>query len=253
MYPTLFKVGSIGISSFSVMVIIAFLVAYKISEMEFRRRGFEEGLVDTLLIACIIGGLVGAKVLFLFQNATISELISNPLRYLSSGLTFFGGFIGATILIWLITWKKKLDFWSVLDAIAPSLTIAYSIGRIGCFLVGDDYGTPSSLPWAVAFPQGAPPTTQRVHPTQIYETIAMAVVFAFLWRIRKQSPAPGWLTGITFVLMGIERFLIEFIRTTTPSFIPGLSQAQLISIALVAIGFFKFVKSNKVVKLKTKQ
>jgi len=131
---------------------------------------------------------------------------------------------------------------AVTDSLAPGLILAYGIGRIGCFLVGDDYGTPSDLPWAIAFPKGAPPTTERVHPTQIYDTLLMIGLFFLLWKIRKKNLPDGWLSAVMFILLGVERFLIEFIRTTTPSFISGLSQAQLISVGMIILGALKLIQ-----------
>ena len=243
MYPELFRIGDIAISSFSVVLVISFLVAYLVGEAEFKRKGLNGNLADLLIIACVVGGIGGAKVLFLIQNATFSELIADPLRYVSSGLTFYGGLIGSLILMGIVTRKKKVNYWAVTDASAPALILAYAIGRIGCFLVGDDYGIPSNLPWAVAFPEGAPPTTERVHPTQIYDTLLMTGLFFFLWKIRKNYPSShGWLSSVLFITLGIERFLIEFIRNTTPSFIPGLSQAQLISVAMIILGVLKIIQ-----------
>ena len=229
MYPTLFRIGDISVSSFSVMVLIAFLIAYIVGEGEFKRKGMNSNLTDLLLIACVLGGLGGAKLLFLYQQVYIGDFFSDPMRYMASGFTFLGGLIGAIALIWL-------SFLKVLDTIAPVLVLAYAVGRIGCFLVGDDYGIPSNLPWAVSFPNGSPPTLETVHPTQIYDTISMTLVFIYLWSIRKKPYPVGWLTAITFIILGVQRFLIEFLRTTTPSFIPGVTQAQLISIVMVLIG-----------------
>jgi phosphatidylglycerol:prolipoprotein diacylglycerol transferase len=153
-----------------------------------------------------------------------------------------GGFVGAFFLILLVVWIKKVSFWRIADAIIPALVIGYAMARIGCFLVGDDYGIPSDLPWAIPFLQGAPPTDIAVHPTQIYETVLMAGAFAFLWRIRKREVPTGWLASIGFILMGIERFGIEFIRNTTPSPIPGLTIAQLMSFFLIAWGLVKIIQ-----------
>ena len=242
MYPVLFRVGDIAIYSFSVVLVISFLTAYKVLEIELRRKGFNGNLAEIILIACVIGGIGGAKVLFLVQNVTLSELMADPLRYFSSGLTFYGGFIGSLILIGVVTLFKKVNYLMVTDSLAPGLILAYGIGRIGCFLVGDDYGIPSDLPWAMAFPNGAPPTTEKVHPTQIYDTLLMVVLFFFLWKIRTKSPSYGWLSAIMFILLGAERFLIEFIRTTTPSFIPGLTQAQLISLGMIVLGAVKLIQ-----------
>ena len=188
MYPELFKIGNLQISSFGLMVAIAFLAGYWVSSIEFKRKGLSEKLLSNVFIALMIGGIGGAKILYLIENVPISQLISSPLGYLFSrgGLTFFGGFIGAAILLLIVAHKSKAGFWKVGDALSPSLALGYAIGRIGCFLVGDDYGIPSNLPWAISFPKGLPPTTERVHPTQLYEVIAMTVVFLIIWNIRKK-------------------------------------------------------------------
>ena len=249
MYPTLLKIGSVSISSFSVMVLIAFLVAYYFGELEVVRKKADRSLSDLLLIMSVLGGLGGAKLLFLYQNVTLSQLISDPIRYLSSGYTFLGGVTGAILLIFILSRIKHISFWFLTDCCAPGLVIAYGIGRIGCFLVGDDYGTPTDLPWGMSFPHGAPPTIQQVHPTQLYDTILMFILFYVLWSIRKMSTQNGWLTSITLICLGTERFLIEFIRNTTPSFIHGISEAQLMSLVLIMVGIIKLIqismKTNK--------
>jgi phosphatidylglycerol:prolipoprotein diacylglycerol transferase len=236
MYPTLFTIGDIYVSSFSIMVLIAFIVAYFVGESELKRKGLNSNLADLILIACVIGGLGGAKILFLYQQATFSELIADPVRYLASGFTFYGGFMGVLIVIWFVTQMKRVSYLKVLDSLTPGIILAYAVGRIGCLLVGDDYGTPSTLPWAISFPNGSPPTYLTVHPTQIYDTISMAIFFIILWKIRKKDFPIGWMTAVALMVLGVERFLIEFIRSTTPSFVPGLSQAQIISIILVVVG-----------------
>jgi phosphatidylglycerol---prolipoprotein diacylglyceryl transferase len=244
-YPVLFTVGDIAVSSFSVMVLLAFLVAYILAEPEFKRKGLDGGLVDLLLIAAVIGGLGGAKIMFLYQQVPITDFIHDPMRYMSSGFTFQGGLIGAIFLAWLVTQMKRVPFLVVTDLASPLLVIAYAVGRVGCLLVGDDYGTPTNLPWAMAFPDGSPPTFERVHPTQIYDTVCMLILFAVLWKIRKRDYPTGWLTAVTIIALGAQRFLVEFLRETTPSFIPGLSQAQIISIVLVITGVIMLRKIKK--------
>ena len=241
MYPTLIKFGSVSISSFSVMVLISFFAAYFLCERDLIKKGEDRVLADVLMIGSIIGGLGGAKILFIFQNATFAEVFADPMRYLSSGYTFLGGFIGALICIYIISLYKKISFWHLTDLCSAPLIMAYAIGRIGCFLVGDDYGIPSDLPWAVAFPKGSPPTIQEVHPTQLYDSIFMFIFFFVLWKLKNRKNPVGWLTSITIIVLGAERFLVEFLRNTTPSFIEGLSQAQLISFALVFIGIIKLI------------
>ena len=241
MYPTLIKIGSISISSFSVMVLIGYLAAYYVVELDLVRRGKDRVYADLILIMCVVGGLGGAKILFLFQNATINEVITDPLRYLSSGYTFLGGLTGALILLFLLSIYKKVSFWFITDVTIPGLIIGYAIGRIGCLLVGDDYGVPSELPWAISFPKGSPPTVETVHPTQVYDTICMFLLFALLWKLRKKDTPSGWLTSIGLIILGLQRFLIEFIRSTSPSFVPGFSQAQLMSIIVILFGLSRLV------------
>jgi phosphatidylglycerol:prolipoprotein diacylglycerol transferase len=246
LYPVLFKIGNFQISSFGLMVAIAYLVAYWVASLEFKRKGLTENLLSNVFLAIIIGGIGGAKILYVIENVPISQLISNPLEYLLSrgGLTFYGGFIGAIVLLIIVAKRGKISFWKIGDAISPSLALGYAIGRIGCFLVGDDYGIKSDLPWAISFPKGLPPTTERVHPTQLYEVIAMTVVFVIIWKIRKKRAPDGWLFSIYFILAGLERFLIEIVRSTTPSPIPHLSVAQIMAIVIIVAGAIKLIQIN---------
>lgn len=131
---------------------------------------------------------------------------------------------------------RAVSSWKLCDAFAPGLAAAYGIGRIGCQLAGDgDYGPPSDLPWAMAYPEGVVPTTVAVHPTPVYEVLMMAVVFALLWRARRTPRAPGWLFGLYLALVGAERWISEFFRVR-PERPAGMSVAQWISLAVVVAG-----------------
>ena len=254
MYPELLRIGSFVVSSFGLMVALAFLAGYWIASLEFKRKKLDDKLLGNILLLSMLGGIGGAKLMYIFENVPLSDFISSPFTHIFSrgGLTFYGGFIGAVLLFWILTVKNKVSFFKVMDAMAPALAIGHSIGRIGCFLVGDDYGIKSDVPWAVAFPKGLPPTTDPVHPTQIYEVILMGLVFFVLWKLRKRNTPDGWLFSILIILAGIERFLIEFLRSTTPSPIPDLSVAQLIAIGLIVIGILKIISiRNKPASKKT--
>lgn len=241
MYPEIIKIGNFTISSFGLMIALCFLAGYWIVSLEGKRKALNDKLVSNMFLAAMIGGIVGAKLLYLFENVPVSELLRHPVDNLLSrgGLTYYGGFLGAIILAWIIAYRNRLSMWVVGDLAAPALALAYAIGRVGCLLVGDDYGVPSNLPWAMSFPEGLPPTTETVHPTQLYEIIIMSIVFLYIWKIRKKVKPAGWLFSVYLVLAGIERFLIEFIRSTTPSPIPGLSVAQVMALILILIGAFK--------------
>lgn len=241
MYPELLKIGDFTISSFGVMIALCFLAGYWLISLETKRKKLNESVVSNMFLATMIGGIVGAKVLYLFENVPIGDLIRNPIMHLLSrgGLTFYGGFIGALILVWIIARRNKISMWTVGDLAAPALALAYSIGRIGCLLVGDDYGIPTNLPWGMAFPQGLPPTTETVHPTQIYEIVIMFIAFLYIWKIRTKIKPAGWLFSIYLIIAGFERFFVEFVRNTTESPIPGLSVAQVTALGLIVVGAVK--------------
>jgi len=247
MFPELLRIGDFHITSFGAMVAVSFLVAFWVSGMEFERKGMSRRLHEQGFLACLVGGILGAKLLFLIENVPLSDLISYPMHYLllRGGLTFYGGFFLALFAFFVLTKKHKESFWKVLDATAPALAIAYATGRVGCLLVGDDYGTASTLPWAMPFPKGSPPTLEAVHPTQIYETLIMSFVFLVLWKIRKKRRPVGWLASIYLGLAGLERFFVEFIRNTTESPISGLSVAQVMALALILIGALKYISLRR--------
>src|SRR5262245_32250012 len=178
-------------------------------------------------VAAGIGGVLGAKLWFVAATGELSSLFSR------GGLVWYGGFIGGVTVVLLNGWRLKVPMRWTMEITAPALAAAYALGRIGCFLVGDDYGVPTALPWGMQFPQGIPPTTPEalardfhvaipagvspetvlaVHPTQLYETAIMTAVFMVLWRKRGHGNGTGWLFGLYLVLAGAERFLVEFLR-----------------------------------------
>jgi phosphatidylglycerol:prolipoprotein diacylglycerol transferase len=167
---------------------------------------------------------------------------------------WYGSFLAGTAAVWWIVRRRDLPAWRTADAAAPGLALGYAIGRIGCFLVGDDYGVPSDVPWAVAFPHGLPPsqayymrefgvavdptlpgdTLLRVHPTQVYETLlALAIFGVGVWMIRKGRPE-GAVTLAVVALLSIERFGIELLRAKDDRFLGALTVAQAISLAILA-------------------
>jgi phosphatidylglycerol:prolipoprotein diacylglycerol transferase len=232
MYPELFSVGGFTVSSFGVMMALAFLAGGFVGRWPFSKRGVRPDFVWVLVISAIVGGLLGAKIhyLIIHPESWPSNLWSGR------GLVWFGGMFGALAAAVLATVFSKERLAAVMDGSAFALAIGYGVGRIGCFLVGDDYGTPTDLPWGLAFPEGSPPTTVAVHPTQLYEVLASLVIFALLlWVIGPRFKREGPLIFAYAILAGIERFLIEFIRTNSP-WAMGLTQQQWISIVLVLVG-----------------
>ncbi|MEZ5318399.1 MAG: prolipoprotein diacylglyceryl transferase [Vicinamibacterales bacterium] len=208
----LFRVGSFEISSFGVLVAIGALVGLWVFRRELERSRLPVGAVDAAL-AGVIAGMVGAKLLWVAEH--LGEEPVTRLLFSRAGLSWFGGFVGGVgTALWLIR-RKGWPVMAVLAAATPALAIGHAIGRIGCFLVGDDYGRPSALPWAVAFPEGAPPIDVPVHPTQIYEALALVPVAWLLIRWRRRGVSDRRVLGAYLVMTGTIRFLIEFIRVNT--------------------------------------
>lgn len=233
MYPTLIDFGPFGIHSYGLMLACAFIAVVFVLQRELKRRGFVAEVAASIVMAAGIGGVVGAKLYSALQDGQlrIGELFS------TSGLVWYGGLIGGSLAASLYILRSPNPYLATIDIIGPTLLLGYGIGRIGCFLAGDgDYGPPSDLPWAMAFPNGTVPTDVPVHPTPVYETLISFAFFGILWTQRRRLEAtPGILFGASLILLGVERFIVEFWRTN-PRIYVGLSAAQLFSIFLVFFG-----------------
>jgi phosphatidylglycerol:prolipoprotein diacylglycerol transferase len=214
------------------MVAVGALVGLWLFRRELRRSGLPETAVDAGVIG-LLGGMAGAKLLWLFEH--LGEEPVTELLLSRGGMSWFGGFAGGVLAgLWFMN-RKRLPKMAVLAAATPGLAIGHAIGRIGCFLVGDDYGRPTTLPWAVAFPEGLPPTTVPVHPTQLYEAAALIPLALLLLRWRRQGRADRVVLGAYLVLAGALRFAIEFIRVNER--VLGIfSVAHLASLAPVVAG-----------------
>jgi phosphatidylglycerol---prolipoprotein diacylglyceryl transferase len=232
MYPVLFHIGGFTMNSFGVMMALAFISAGFIAHWQFKKRGVRPDFIYGLLIAAVIGGLLGSKINYLILHP--SEWPGNLLS--GGGLVWFGGLFGAIIAVVIVTLLSKERLAAVMDAGALAVSVGYAVGRIGCFLRGDDYGTPTSLPWGMAFPKGLPPTTVKVHPTQLYETLASLVIFALLlWVFSPRFKREGPLIFVYAVLAGIERLLVEYIRTNQ-RYEFGLTVQQYVAIGMIVVG-----------------
>lgn len=267
MYPELLKIGPITVYSYGLMLGIAFLVGNLLLTAELRRLGRDPGLATTVTMLGLIGGVAGAKLFHILENW--SEFLARPTDTLfsSGGLTFYGGFLLATLFIFLYFRSRKLSLLSFADVAAPALAIGYGFGRIGCQLAGDgDYGIPTDLPWAMTYPHGTVPTLSSintqladayarifpgqpipadipVHPAPVYEILLAAALFLFLYLRRTKTLAPGNQFGWFLVLHGTARFLVEFIRLN-PLLFAGLSQAQLVSLGLIVWGIYLLMRGR---------
>ena len=236
MIPVLFKLGSTPIYSFGVAMALAFLVAGSVMQRDFARKKQPPDLAWAIVGFGIVGGLLGAR----FHQALYHwpAFVADPLGFMTSrsGLVWYGGLLGGVVAtIWPIR-RARVQYASVLDTAALGLAIGLAIGRVGCHLAGDgDWGTPTTLPWAVAYPHGTAPWPYppgiSVHPAALYEMAALVGSFALLLRLRTRLAPPGGLFAVYVLLSSSTRFLVEIVRTNPPVLL-GLTEAQWTSIAL---------------------
>ena len=234
MYPVIFEIRGFEITSFGAMLAVAALVGIWIFRRELRRSAMPESAVDAAL-AGVLGGVVGAKLLWVFEHLGSDDWTS--LLFSRGGLSWFGGFAGGVLAGMIVMRRQRLPVMATIAAATPALAIGHAIGRIGCLLVGDDYGTPSNLPWAVAFPDGLPPTDVPVHPTMVYEAIALLPIAAVLLRMRRRQAVDRSIVGAYLVMTALTRFLIQWIRVYEP-FAGPFGFAHIAAIAVMALGLY---------------
>jgi phosphatidylglycerol---prolipoprotein diacylglyceryl transferase len=256
-FPLVFKLGPLEITGYGLMMMVAFLMGGWLIALELKRRGLSEDCAADMIAAAVVGGIVGAKLWYVAVTQDAGALFSR------GGLVWYGGFIGGTAAVILNGWRLRVPIRWTMHLAALALPAAYALGRVGCFLVNDDYGRPTDLPWAVKFPHGLPPSTAAnmeqlfgipvapgidpstvlaVHPTQIYEAILMLAAFMLLWSLRKGGRPIGWIFGLYLAIAGVERFLIEILRAKDDRFLGPFTLAQLTSVVLIAIGIWLAMK-----------
>jgi phosphatidylglycerol:prolipoprotein diacylglycerol transferase len=229
------QLGPIDLQTFGLCFALAFLAAGALLARRLRELGRPPDWAYEIIFAGLVGGVVGSRLDYLAQNwDKVSDDLLGSI-FSGSGLVWFGGVLGGAIGVLL--WARLRGWWSIglLDVAAMPLALGYAIGRVGCQLSGDgDYGVASDLPWAMAYPDGTVSTTEEVHPTPVYETVAMGLVTLLLWRWRERF-RPGALFALYLVLAGLERLLVEFVRRND-EVAAGLTLPQLVSLGMIAAG-----------------
>ena len=243
MYPILFRIGSFPVNTYGVFLALAFLSAIFVTVRLAERDGLPKEKIYDLCLWLLLSSLVGSKLLMFF---TEPEYRQNPkllfsLDFLRSGGVFYGGLIGALLAGFFLMRRWKLPWWKTADACAPGIALGNVLGRQGCFSAGCCWGKPTTLPWGVRFTQAGHdvtgvPTDVHLHPTQLYESFAMLIVFFFLLWLHKKKKFSGQVILAYVVIYATVRFLIEFVRDDPRGDIlglttmTGLSTSQLIGI-----------------------
>jgi phosphatidylglycerol:prolipoprotein diacylglycerol transferase len=228
-------IGPLTLQTFGICFALAFIAAGAVAARRFEEFGRPTDWAWEMILAALIGGVVGARVNYILENwdEVSDDLVGNI--FSGSGLVWYGGAIGGAIAVLLWAWRRGILNLGLLDLAAAPLALGYAIGRIGCQVSGDgDYGIEWDGPWAMSYPDGTVPTDATVHPTPVYETLAMGTAALVLWQWRDRL-RPGILFAIYLVFAGLERLLVEFIRRNE-EVLAGLTEAQLISIAMLAAG-----------------
>lgn len=260
MYPELIRIGNFTVSSFGVMVALSFLVAGWLVASELRRKGYDPDFAWQAVVGAIVGGIIGAKLYYMLLNWP--DLLRDPWGSITAraGLVWYGGFLGGTLgVLFVYSRRRSLPLGVLADATAVALPLAYAVGRIGCFLVGDDYGRPTEAWMGIGFPKGAPASTAgnlrrlfgieldpsiadgqvlTVHPTQLYEVALATLIFLFLWRLRGKPYRAGSLFMLYLILAGLERGFVEFFRAKDDRFFGGFTLAQVLSVVVILGGLY---------------
>ncbi len=234
MYPEI-HLGPLTLQTFGLMFALAFLAAGALIAKRLKEIGKPVDWAYEVAFAALLGGVVGSRLYFIVQNydSVKDDLLGN--LFGGSGLVWYGGAIGGALAVLAWAWYRDFLRLALLDLVAPALALGYAIGRVGCQLSGDgDYGKAWDGPWAMSYPDGTVPTDHTVHPTPIYETLAMGLGAWMLWQLRERFRV-GVLFAIYLVYAGTERFLIEFLRRNSDAVL-GLTGPQLESLAMMLVG-----------------
>jgi phosphatidylglycerol:prolipoprotein diacylglycerol transferase len=261
-FPNLFIIPGTNfpVTTFGVMMFLAFVGGAWIGGKQAMRYGMRSELMWDTLAWVAVAGIVGAKLYFVALNW--DAIRADPKLILDrAGLVWYGGLIGGVVAFGVQVSKRNLPVMTMYDAAAPALALAYALGRVGCFLVGDDYGRYTNSPVGVVFANGGIPRATAgflrslgdavprsipdnvivpVHPTQLYEVALALVILTILWHYGKKAHRTGQLFAAFLFMYSIERFFIEFVRLKSDRYLLGLSTSQIISIALFGLAGWLF-------------
>lgn len=254
MYPEIFRIGNFPIHTYGVFLALGMMLGLYAAARLGSRDGLSRDRIYDLGLWTLIGALVGSKLLMFVVDDHV-EIFS--LDFLRSGGVYYGGFLGGLLTVVLLTIYYKMPFWKVGDAFAPGVALGQFFGRQGCFSAGCCWGKETHLPWGVHFTEkgheftgvpvyGPDGSDLYLHPTQLYESFFMLLVFAFLFYLHRKKKFDGQVLIAYGVIYGIWRFAIEFVRDDPRGSlfglngVLGLSTSQIISL-LVGLGALAFM------------
>ncbi len=245
MYPILFSYKFINIGSYGLMLGLAFYLAFLLTERELLIREKDPELAYKLLLIIIPSAIIGAKIFHIFEN--LDEFLRDPkgMIFSGAGLSVYGGFILAFLLSMILIRKSKESILEIFDITAPSVALAYGVGRLGCHVSGDGcYGIATSSFLGTPYPNGIVPSTAAVFPTPLFESFVSFMFFVLLMKLRKREMPAGKLFFIYMILNGSARFMVEFIRLN-PKVALGLTHSQVLGVCFILTGIIGWVLVEK--------
>jgi phosphatidylglycerol:prolipoprotein diacylglycerol transferase len=259
MYPKLFEIGPVAgygplvIYTYGLLLAAAYLVGLQLAVVRARRWGLDESRVLDLGIYIIISALIGAKLMLLVVDFRFFS--SNPRELLSlarSGGVFYGGLILAVaVSVWYIR-RAGLPLWTTCDAFAPGIALGHVVGRFGCFFAGCCFGKPTTMPWGITFTNpfaaanNGTPLGVPLHPTQLYEAGAEAIILAVLLASEKRGrPYAGRTFWLYMLLYAISRFIIEVYRGDPRGSVWIFSTSQFISLILAPLAVVMLLRLGR--------
>ncbi len=242
MHPVFLRLGPVEIRYYGLMYVIALVLGFFLVRAEARRRGLVrsglgvEAVVDLMLIGVPLGLIMARLYYVAFQWSYYQDnLLEIPMLW-RGGLAVHGGLLGGLLGLWIFSRWRGFAMWAIGDSVVPAVTLGQALVRIGNFLNGDAYGTPTTLPWGLEFPLASPAGQaypgQPLHPAMLYEMVGNLLIFVLLWRLRKKPAQAGFLTAVYFISYSLIRFPNEFVRGDALMLGP-VRGAQVVSVILI--------------------
>ena len=246
MFPELFKIGPITIYSYGVMMALGIIMAMLLALYRGKRRGFDLDVITDISFYGILGGIIGAKLLYFITEA--QSIIKRPgaiLDMLSGGFVVYGAILGGIAGGYIYCRVKKINFLEHFDLLVPSLALAQGIGRIGCLLAGCCYGAETNSFIGIVFSRSSyAPNGIKIYPTQIISSLGDFLITIILLVFAKTQRKNGQVAGLYMVLYSIGRFFIEFLRDDPRGKIGMLSTSQFICIFILIGGIIMLYKDR---------
>ena len=242
--PDIVSIGPLRIRWYGVMYVVGFVCAYFLMLRQRRAReiGITPQAAQDLIFYLAVGLVAGARLgyILFYQYGDLGAYVKDPVEIIATwkgGMSFHGGLIGSLFMGWLFSRRRRMPFWAVADTVAVTAPVGLGLGRIGNFVNGELFGKPSSLPWAMVFPDGGPVAR---HPTQLYEALLEGLLlFLLLWYLRKTPRRDGMMVVFFLVFYGVLRFLVEFVKEPDPQigYLLGVfTMGQVLCMAMTAAG-----------------